>query len=344
MAVLVLLSHSPELTDGDRHREILTRLFHTVSFGELALDGFFVLSGYLICQSWQRDPHLLAYLKKRCLRIYPGFIVAALVSVFVVGALGAQHASAYYSQLALPSIFKGMLMLGIASLPPVFAGQPYPHVNGAMWTIVFEFRCYLLVAVLGVIGLLKRQVLLGLFVLASVLPSAPFLVSKMTSVPSWQLWTGDPVQFIRLLTFFCAGGCFYLFRDLIRYRHSWALAAFAVLLVGLFWKTSAQLVLSTAGAYILFWFAFARLPMLQQFGTYSDISYGVYLYGWPAQKLLLWYIPSLSPWGLFVLACGLSFTCGLLSWHLVERPFMHLKTRRSSNITADAVRRFGSHS
>lgn len=138
LTVLVLLSHSPELIDGDRHREILTSLFHTISFGELAVDGFFLLSGYLITQSWQRTPQLLNFLKKRILRIYPGFIVATLMCAFVVAPLGASHSN-YFAQFNAFQFLKGMLLLSPPVVPPVFISQPYPFVNGAMWTIAYEF-------------------------------------------------------------------------------------------------------------------------------------------------------------------------------------------------------------
>src|SRR5579872_6630536 len=72
LAVLVIFSHSFEIIDGNRRREPLTRIFHTFSLGELAVDGFFLLSGYLIVKSWERRPVLLNYLQKRVYRIYPG--------------------------------------------------------------------------------------------------------------------------------------------------------------------------------------------------------------------------------------------------------------------------------
>ena len=58
LALLVLLSHSSEVIDGNRSREVLTSIFHTISCGDLAVNGFFLLSGYLIVQSWQRTPKL----------------------------------------------------------------------------------------------------------------------------------------------------------------------------------------------------------------------------------------------------------------------------------------------
>jgi peptidoglycan/LPS O-acetylase OafA/YrhL len=119
LATLVILSHSPEIVDGNRNREILTQIFHTVSFGELAVDDFFILSGYLIMQSWQRDPRLFDFFKKRILRIYPGFIVASLISAFVFGPLGAQPHE-YFSKFSYFSFFQDMSLLRVPNVPAAF--------------------------------------------------------------------------------------------------------------------------------------------------------------------------------------------------------------------------------
>jgi peptidoglycan/LPS O-acetylase OafA/YrhL len=75
-AVFVILSHSPELVDGNRSREILTTIFGTLSFGELGVDGFFLISGYLITKSLQDSGSVRTYIIKRVLRIYPGSLLS----------------------------------------------------------------------------------------------------------------------------------------------------------------------------------------------------------------------------------------------------------------------------
>jgi peptidoglycan/LPS O-acetylase OafA/YrhL len=86
-ATLVIISHSAELIDGNRSREPLTNLFGVLSFGELAVDAFFLISGYLVVQSFERSDSTLSYLMKRIRRIYPGFLVAYIACVFVVAPL-----------------------------------------------------------------------------------------------------------------------------------------------------------------------------------------------------------------------------------------------------------------
>src|ERR1700740_34366 len=80
-ATLVLLSHAPEITDGNASRELFHRFTGApMTFGTLGVDGCFILSGYLIVQSWLGDPELINFLRKRVLRIVPGYLVAVVLS------------------------------------------------------------------------------------------------------------------------------------------------------------------------------------------------------------------------------------------------------------------------
>lgn len=250
-AALVLLAHAPELADGDGRRELLTRVFGTLSLGEVAVAGFFLLSGCLIVQSWRRTPDLLDFLKKRVLRIYPGFIAASLVSALVVGPLGVS-APHYFAQFSVPHFLKAMLLLRIPAVPPVFAGSHYPEVNGSMWTIAIEFRCYLLVAAFGVAGLLwRRGVWLALTGAALLLSLLPEIVARI-QFPGGHLLLGDSNALARLLPFFCVGGCFALFRERIQLKPLWALLAAGALLACMFNYKLARFGLATFGAYLLF--------------------------------------------------------------------------------------------
>ena len=53
--------------------------------GPIAVNIFFVLSGYLIAKSWTRSSSFGSYLIRRIARIFPGLAVVILLSVFVMG-------------------------------------------------------------------------------------------------------------------------------------------------------------------------------------------------------------------------------------------------------------------
>lgn len=60
---------------------------------------------------------------------------------------------------------------------------------------------------------------------------------------------------------------------------------------------------------------------------HTDLSYGLYLYGWPAQQLA-WMLPiGKTIAGNIVIATAIALSCAALSWFLVERPALRLKKR-----------------
>jgi peptidoglycan/LPS O-acetylase OafA/YrhL len=322
LATLVLLSHSYELVDGDRSREPLTRLFGTLSFGEVAVDSFFLLSGYLITHSWMNSDGIVDYVRKRVLRIYPGFVVATVISALLIGPIWSE-AGSYFLEFNFPKFVAESALLFAPKTPPVFSGHPYPVVNGSMWSITYEFRCYLLVALIGTLGLIKKR---RIFLAISMGSLSLYLGSEL---PFFRM-TDHPANhdFLRLAFYFLTGACFYVFRDRIRYNGRLALLATLLLCATLFSAIASGPAYAILGGYILFYVAFANIDAFKFLRYSSDISYGVYLYGWPIQKIIIWQLPSLHPLAVFVLSVLFSYGAGYASWTLVEKPFLRLKRSR----------------
>lgn len=327
-ASLVILSHSFELVDGNRHRELLTSLFGTLSFGEFAVDGFFLLSGYLIVQSWLSQPQPLLFVRKRVLRIYPAFIVCSIFCALIVGPL-ASSAVDYFSQFQVAKFIAGSFVLNRPLIPPVFIGQ----VNGAMWTIQFEFLCYLSVLLFGVLSLFKKRFfwLLSAIILTLLfinVTTVNYVVIHLTQhlsnhTTSYILFYSN--QFIRLAMFFFVGGSFYLYKEFVPFNRTLACLSLLTLFALMFNKYCAEVALAFFGGYILFFIAFTKFTTIDPFRKLPDISYGLYLYSWPVQKLIIWYIVGISPWLVFVLTFLISACLGTLSWYGIEKPFLKLK-------------------
>ena len=330
-ATMVLAAHAAELTDGNRSRELFTRLAHSpMTFGDVGVVGFFLLSGCLIVRSWHRDPEVLNFLQKRTLRIVPGCIVALPLAVVAVGIL-APGIHDYFHNL-----FSNLQHHAKPILPPILPGNPYPMVNGSLWSIVAEFRCYLLVALLGICGLVRRpaQWLAATMVLLGALAAATF---KGLHFPhALTLLLGEPRSTLRWTAVFFIGGCFFMLRKSIPFRLGIMLAAlFGLVAVDVLFPHYLFFPFAILGGYVMFYLA--QLPAVAriQVAHLPDISYGVYLYGWPVESLWIYFRHG-SPWITFLASTLICFVLGWLSWHFVERPMLTLKRKSTSALPPDA--------
>ncbi len=324
---MVIVSHSPALLDGDHSREFLTRIFGTLTGGDVAVDGFFLISGYLITKSFIDTPSIGLYMKKRVARIVPGYVVAFLVSALCIGPFVGGAAV-----LSLRGV--GRLLTQMATLLPpkvigVFPGLPYPTLNSSLWTIRFEFECYLAVAALGALGLLGPR-----FWKALVAVAVALLVLSVAGSVEGGHQVHEPLlpslaKDTRFFMIFAVGALFYLYRDRIQLSHAGAIAAAVLLICMMFFWPLAEASLALFGGYLIFWFAFAVRPLhLGRLTRTEDISYGVYLYGWPVQSLIIWNFRTIDPWLLSALALSIAGVLGYVSWISVEKPSLRLARGR----------------
>lgn len=318
-ATLVIVSHSPELIDGNRSREILSRIFGTMSFGELAVDGFFVISGYLITKSFAETQSIATYLSKRALRIYPGFAVAYLLCVLMSPLVGGNLAEASGFRLA-----RDVLFLLPPVVPGAFGGVPYPSLNGSMWTISYEFRCYLATIVFGLF--FARYARAGYVVVLTIACVLYAVRDQLHPIPGTVLFLGFPSVTAKFLFIFLVGGAFYIWRDRIVLSHNGALGATAALGIAMYSRVWAEPAVAVFGGYLIIWFAFAcPVTRVSTWTDRIDPSYGIYLYAWPLQNLLVFFITGLEPWVVTTLTVPGALLAGLLSWHLVEKPALRTK-------------------
>ncbi|MCE4225052.1 acyltransferase [Methylobacterium sp. C25] len=319
-AGLVVVSHSPELIDGDRLREPLTRLFGTLSLGEVAVDGFFLISGYLIAKSFRNSRSVLDYLAKRILRIYPGFIAASLVSIVLVAPL----VGGELTQVSPTTMLARIGLLSRPVVPGVFGGLPYPDLNGAMWTVAYEFRCYLVMIFLAPILFSSNRS-------AQVIALAALAVlyifrSQVPDVPVGRAVFGQSTEMIRFCFIFVIGSAFYVWRLRVSYTARGALLAASILVVTLFIAPVAEPAVAILGGYLIFWYAFAcPVNRISQWMESVDPSYGLYLYAWPIQNLLIFNVAGITPLVVTAVTLPMALTLGVISWYLIEKPAQQYK-------------------
>lgn len=342
-ASLVIVSHTPEIYDGDRDRELLSIAFGTISFGDLAVDAFFVISGYLITSSFINSSSSRSYMTKRLARIYPGFLFATIICLVIVQPFGG-GTFVNSGRLWVVAMARA-IMLQSPDGGTVFGGTYYAALNGPMWTVAYEFKCYLFVLVFGWLGLFSRPGWIIAITASLITFSTVFVADYSPAIVDYTLRSppktilfddllnvvvGDFGRLVRLSAVFFVGCSYFLFRDKLRFTPlNLALAALG-LSGSLFALHFAHAGTAIFGGFLIL-AAAKRVGggALQTINSNNDISYGVYLYAWPTAKLLLWWVPGIPMVLLGFVTFGVACLCGWFSWHFVERPAMAIVRRRS---------------
>jgi peptidoglycan/LPS O-acetylase OafA/YrhL len=292
---------------------------HLGFLADIAVDSFFAISGFLICAAWFRRPSLRHFAEARVRRLVPALWVCLVVTAFVIApvslALAGQPELSVGAQIdyVLSKVTMSFSSWGIEGSP---GGVPHPGVwNGSLWSLTWEVLAYAAVAALGLLALLRVNVILliagvlWLWQLALVLADS-WVVG--TSFAAWAL--------PRTGLMFACGALLYLLRDRIPMSRALVLAAVGVFAVGVVVAPSYRFVVPAAVAYLCLYagIALGRFPRLV---LRNDLSYGVYIYAFPIQQSLL--MLGLGSIGWVAFTC-LSVACTLplaaASWFAVERP------------------------
>lgn len=321
-ALAVIWSHSYPIGLGPGNHDALRWYFgHEV--GRLAVDVFFVVSGYLITKSAARSSSIVVFSVNRLLRIYPGlwaclFLTGAFYLFSASGALAdsLSEASTYFGTNAL--LVRGAIDFSLAG---AFEENPMRSVvNGSLWTLPWELRMYALVACIYFFAARWRRVgVVGVLVVGLVIDIAARY--QVTDFPLIVPLVG------RFVCTFFIGAFFAEFLPSWRPPMKFFLAALgAAVGLGLLGQPLPYFLYVVFLPLVVFGVAFSipspnRLRQL----TSTDVSYGVYLYGFPIQQLIASAYPGISPTAMTLAAIPLALAMGWASYKLVEAPALACK-------------------
>jgi peptidoglycan/LPS O-acetylase OafA/YrhL len=297
-------------------------LLGSSGIGDFGLDGFFVLSGFLVTRSWFRLESFPRFAWHRFLRIMPGFWVCLVVVAFVAAPVAAamQGMSPLQAFTGTPSAWTyvlenaGLLIVHY-DIAGILADLPKESsFNGSLWTLAFEAFCYAIVGVLGALGLLRRR--------PALVPAAAAVLLALTAMQE----AGLPVllneRVIRLVLMFLLGAAAYLYADRIPLRGGLAAGAAGLFLLSLALFDDYRVLGAVPLAYLYLW-AGASLPAMRM---RADLSYGIYIYHWPLQQILMLTALAAAPTAVFVpVSIALAVLPAAASWYLVERPALRHK-------------------
>lgn len=329
-ASLVVIGHSFSVAVGAGTEP---HVFFHYTFSYLAVNLFFIASGFLVTKSMVYRGDTPSFISARALRIFPALIVHVLFVMIVIGPL-ATNASMidfvsdpdwYMQPLRVLTFYQTDMIL-----PRIFESNSEQFGSAPLWTLRFEVLAYIGTLLVFSLGLLRRK---WMVLLQFVLPSLGWILLQ-----SFGLLSALPATIENLFRFGIAyglGASIYAYRD--RLTFSWISLAIMICASFLLRNTPViEVIMNVLLAWLIFRVAYMRLPSFKWMQRIPDLSYGIYIYHWCVLQMLFYWMPHLSVIELFALTFPPTVGLAALSWYIVEKPALRSKTR-----FADWMRKIG---
>ena len=330
-ASLVVFGHAFAVAWRDSSLE--PHIVYHYTFSYLAVNLFFIASGFLVTKSMVYRGDTPSFLSARALRIFPALIVHVIFVMIVIGPLATKTPLAeffsdpdWYLQPFKVLTFIDTKMI----MPGIFQSNAEDLGSAALWTLRYEVLAYIGTLLVFSLGMLRKK---WMVLLQFVLPSLAWMLGDY-----YGLFTKLPATIENLMRFGIAyglGATIYAYRD--RLNFSWVALGVLVVASYFFRETRAVEVLVTSVlAWIVFRFAYMKMPSLDWTKRLPDVSYGIYIYHWCVLQMLFYWMPHLGVLELFALTFPITVGLAALSWYIIEKPALRSKTQ-----FANSMRKFG---
>lgn len=334
-AASVIFSHSFTIAEDSEKNEPLARLLGTDNITAIyGVCVFFIVSGFLITMSAVNSRSVIQYAASRILRIYPAFLMCQLLTALILGAMFSSIGPAAYvkSLYALKYTYHHVFDIANAWEIPtvrfyVDARRTGEGLNGSLWTIQQELFCYLVIGCLLLGRVLNWRIVLLVLALSSpyAVPWNRNNADTLMTLIDYRIDEDRVYDYLWVGQSFFIGSLIYFFWRRRKDLPAWPLWGCAAVLGWAIYRQHYYDLFPFYAAYPILYFATRRrgLPSLHKFG---DISYGLYLYGWPVEQTVrgLWG-PGVAWWQVFIVSLLGASTAGYLSWHLLEKHALALK-------------------
>ena len=321
----VLLSHSYPLSNGDPTTEPL-RTWLGLSAGEIAVDVFFLTSGFLVAGSLLTRHSVSGFAIARALRIYPAMVVSVLLTVLVVGLWFSSSTPSSF--VASPETWRYIaknvtLVTGVAyKLPGAFELTPLRlAVNGSLWTLPYELAMYGMLAATWLAMATLRLRPEKRFGGGVVLICLVAVSIEILRLPTHRFVPGG----WHLGAMFFAGSSLYAFRKHVPLDMRVFFVFLILLGLSSADKTAFALVYLVTLPYLVLYLAYVPGGLLRRFNRLGDYSYGMYIYAFPVQQMLAASLQGIRPLQMLIASFVITLALAIASWHLFEKRALALK-------------------
>ncbi len=340
-ALMVLVGHAFVVTLGFEGSE--PALFYHYRPSYLAVNMFFIASGFLVTRSMLFRGDIVEYGSARFLRIFPALIIHVLFVMFLIGPFVTNVPWAqfftdpqFWTQPFQVLTFAETKMV----MPGTFATNYEQFGSSTLWTLRYEVLAYIGTAAAFALGLLKHKwLLIAQFVVFAIAWPVVHLTGYFESLP------GTFQAILRFGLAYGLGAALYAVKDRISFH---ILGVFILgLIASLFgfpyleYLETGQITVAASLfeiftviwlGYLVFWMAYVKIPFFNPLKKLSDTSYGIYIYHWVILQTVYYFIPGINAWTLMAIALPIILAISWASWHWVEKPMLTKKVSLSKSI------------
>lgn len=319
---------------------------------------FFVISGFLVTDSFLRSDSTIDFFWRRAVRIYPALVVNILILEFVVYLAGQLPAVNHFSRyLQILPIYAATASIGVAlqavPIPEIYNFQAgflpfYP--SGVLWTLTIELSFYLALPFL--LALATRYLKLTVLLVICAAIASAILASRFTleftsehwildvlcpayiwifalGIVARLLWQQSRVLFEGTAVYWVSA---YLVANYVAWRMNWVP-------FGIDFHNDASVVnivriIGLGGCVLSAAFTFRNAASILR---KHDISYGVYL--WHMLFVTLFVATGIKGhWWQWPVLLALTIATAAASWFFIERPAARHKSAWRKFRTHEAIR------
>lgn len=312
----ILLGHLAELSQCSQLQSLLF-----FSNTKISIDGFFVVSGFLVAKSYCNSSSIKSYFVKRAKRILPAYLVVIALSTLLLFLFSDLSFIEYFVNKSTwlyflwNSIFLNFMH---PCLPGVFENNLMCTVNGALWTIKIEEGFYIILPLLFfIIKKIKRPVLVLTTVYLLSIAYSYLLIYQFNKPELAKQLPGS-------MAYFSVGILIYFKFDMFfKYKYQLLFVSVLLLFFNSFLKFDLFLIYPLVFGIIVISLAYS-LTIFKNFGKYGDFTYGLYICHFPIIQITRHFnlYNKFNPYLIGILVVTLALALAILSWNLVEKRFL----------------------
>ena len=268
------------------HFVIINGSLNTPFNGLWFVQGFFIISGILVFNSYERSKSNIEFFLKRFLRIYPAYFIT-IICCFIIGIIVTNlPLNEFFSNRTTWKYLFANLCFGNflqPTLPGVFENNLLPYLNGSLWTLKVEIMFYLTVPLVA--HLLKRYnrnlILISIITFSIVWD---ITTSQLYYITDKKIFYDLNHQIFGELSFFYFPVLLYYYQDkLFKIRWTFFISVILLVLQHSFWQLS---YFNCIYLTIIVFFIAYKARFLFPISNATDYSYEMYLVRYPILQLL----------------------------------------------------------